>query len=133
MGSLRRGLIFAALPSPAFASVCDTVNPDWDGTPVTALQEAISLATTPLALVLLGLTLVVIRFRSQWGGLALFIFWTGYASLVTIFDPTGVQEIAIAEGCRGPTTLFIGLVAAICIAMILYTAPHRARETDGET
>ena len=34
---------------------------------------------------------------------------------------------AVKEGCIGSPTLFIGVVAAICVAMILYTAPRAER------
>ncbi len=135
MGPLRRGLIhaapvLAALPGPALAEVCDKIRPDWDGTPVSGLQEALQLALTAPVLALLIATGAALRFRSQWGGLIVVVLWTGYASLLSFGD---LRTQAQAEGCAGSPTLFIGLVAAICVATILYTAPVKPGPPDGET
>jgi uncharacterized integral membrane protein len=130
MGSLRRGLILAALaPAPAWAEVCDKTRPNWDGTPVSAVDEAIFLFSTPAALVLVLGTLLAIRFRHQWGALIMVILWTLLISLVAMGDPTGMREFELTEGCVGSPTLFIGLVAAICIGMILYTTPRMGAAT----
>lgn len=128
MGPLRRGLILALLlPSPAFAEVCDKVRPGWDGTAVGPLQEALYLFMTPPALFLIVTSLLVIRLRHQWGALAVVVLWTILITLVTMADPTGLQEMARIEGCMGSPTLFIGIVAAICGGMIVYTAPRSER------
>lgn len=133
MGPLRRGLILSLLPGPALAAVCDDARPNWDGVPVTAFAEAVSLLSTPPALILLVATALVVRFKNQWGGLVVVVLWTLFASLLTMFDPTGVREIATQEGCFGSPALFIAAVAAICVAMILYTAPRTpAGKTDGD-
>lgn len=124
MGPLRRGLSLAVvMPSPAWADVCDKVRPNWEGTPVTAVQEALYLATTPISLALLLASLIVLRFRHQWGALAVVVGWTIAVTLLTMADPTGMRPQAAAQGCVGSPTLFILAVAAICGAMILYTAP----------
>ncbi len=54
--------------------------------------------------------------------------WTFWVSLISMADPTGTREIARAEGCIGSPTLFIALVAAICVATILYTASLTRRD-----
>lgn len=118
------------LPGRARADACATIRPDWDGTPVTALQEALFLFATPVSLVLIFASLVVLRFRHQWGALAVVVGWTGALTLLTMLDPTGQRPLAAAEGCVGSATLFILAVAAICGAMILYTAP---RSTGADT
>ncbi|MDJ0826489.1 MAG: hypothetical protein QNJ16_13380 [Rhodobacter sp.] len=123
MGSLRRGLILAALPTQAVAEACATVRPDWDGSPMSTLSEALFLVTTVPVLVLLLATLAALRFRSQWGGLAVVVLWTALVTFLTMVDPSGLQAASRAEGCVGSPALFIAAVAAICVATVLYTAP----------
>ena len=132
MGPVRRGLIRAALlaaslPNAAWAQgaqVCDQQRPGWDGTPVSGLDEALQLMASPLSLIAIGATLLALRFRSQWGGVAVVVLWTGLVSMITMFDPTGTRTPGMAEGCIGTPTLFIAAVAAICVATIIYTAPR---------
>lgn len=131
MGPVRGTLtlLAALLPGPALARACDTLRPGWDGTPSTALAEALHLFASPAALLLLAATAIVLRFRSQWGGVAVCVGWSLLVSAVTFFDLTGGQRAAaMAEGCIGRPTLFIAAVAAICVATILYTAPRPARD-----
>jgi hypothetical protein len=109
--------------------ICAQNRPDWDGIPVSGLQEALALATSPAGLILITLTLLAFRFRHQWGALVILVLWVGYVSLLTMADPTGTRALAQAEGCIGSPTLFIGAVAAICIGMIYYTTPSEARDT----
>jgi len=116
--------MLATLPGPALAEVCSTQRPNWDGTPVTALGEALQLASSPITLILIIATLLVLRLRSQWGGVAVVVLWTGLTSMLTMIDPTGARAPGMAEGCIGSPTLFIAVVAAICVATILYTAPR---------
>ena len=73
-----------------------------------------------------------IRFRSQWGGLTVVVLWTIYASVMIMPNAMNLRAQALAEGCVGSSTLFISIVTAICIAMILYTAPLRRGPTDGD-
>ena len=127
MGPLRGGLILSLLAGPAWAEVCDKERPLWDGTQATAVSEAIALFGSPLGLVLLLITALVVRFRSVWGGLAATVGWTIFISIVVASDPSGVTELAMNEGCIGPPTLFIALSIAICIATILYTSPRSTR------
>lgn len=127
MGSLRRGLILAAAPTPALAEVCDKVRPNWTpGTPSTMLTEAIALFSTVPSLVLIVATLAALRFRSQWGGLAVVVGWTIWTSLAA-FGRDSILEQAAAEGCVGAPTLFIAAVAAICVGTVLYTLPRETR------
>ncbi len=129
---LSVGALSVLLPAPAFAEVCDKMRPAWDGLPVSAWQEALFLFTTVPSLVLLLATALAVRFRHQWGALIVVVLWTILITMVTMADPTGLQDIAKNEGCVGQPTLFIALVAAICGAMILYTAPRKAKP-DGDT
>lgn len=125
MGSLRRGLILATvLPTPAWAEVCAQTRPGWDGASVGPVREMLFLFSTPLSIALVLASLLVLRFRHQWGALVLVVFWTLMVTMVSMADPTGVRHLAIAEGCVGSATLFIAAVAAICVGMILYTVPH---------
>ncbi len=132
MGPFRGGLILTLFPSILAAEVCDKARPNWDGVPVTAIGEAIALAASAPSLVLFALTLLAIRLRHQWVALAVLILWVGFASLLTMADPTGIRVLGQAEGCIGSPTLFIAVVTAICIGMILYTTPKEARKNDGD-
>ena len=129
MGPVRRGLILALLPGTAWAEVCDKVRPFWTpGTPATAVDEALHLAASPLTLVLLVGTALAVRFRSAWGGLAVVCCWSALVGLIAFvpgFFSSGVHQLGVQEGCIGSPALFIGVVAAICVATILYTAPNR--------
>ena len=54
--------------------------------------------------------------------------WTALVSFVSVFRPDAeLHAAAVHEGCAGSAALFIGTVTAICIAMILYTAPRPSR------
>lgn len=126
MGPFRRGLILSALlilPVTARAQdVCAKVRPDWDGGPVPAWEEAILLFGSPAALVLLFASALVLRFRSAWGALAVFVGWSLLVSAFTLYDPTGGQRIAAAaEGCIGSPVLFVAIVMAIGVGLLLYT------------
>ena len=126
MGPVRRGLSLLLLaPAPAWAEVCGTERPGWDGSPVSMVGEAVTLILSPLGIILLVATLLALRTRSQWGGVAVVIGWTGFATILTVADPTGLRDLARAEGCVGSPTLFIALAAAISVATILYTAPRK--------
>ncbi|MCV2882838.1 hypothetical protein [Actibacterium sp. XHP0104] len=131
MGPLRRRLtaaLFATLPGPAFAQACATQRPFWEGEPVSAFAEAITLFSTPAALILLAASALAIRFRHQWAALVTCLLWSLLTSSLTVMDVTGgARDAAIAEGCIGSPALFIAVVAAICVGMILYTAPRPSR------
>jgi hypothetical protein len=147
MGPVRGGLTrapanfagFAALvalaalaPAAAQAEVCGQVRPFvGPGETGTAFTEMVSLMGTPPSLILLVLTALTVRFRWQWASLGVVVLWSVWVSLVAMSAPDAAMLQAIEEGCVGSPTLFIGLVAAICGAMMLYTAPRKAK-TDGE-
>ncbi len=130
MGSLRRGLIatFVLMPSSAWAEVCDKMRPNWvPGTDATVWTEMIGLFSSVPSIALLIATALVVRFRSAWGGVVVTVLWTGLISLLVFSAPDEARLQAVKEGCIGSPTLFIGVVAAICVAMILYTAPRAER------
>ncbi|MBS0126378.1 hypothetical protein [Thetidibacter halocola] len=124
-----------ALPGPALAATCDTLRPLWDptGGPANALDEALHMAASPVSLVLLLVTALAVRLRNQWVGLAAVCGWSILASL-RVFAPGGGEttQMAATEGCIASPALFIAVVAAICVATILYTAPSQGRTTDQE-
>jgi hypothetical protein len=124
-----------ALPGPALAAACDALRPRWDpaGGPATAFDEALHLAASPVALVLLLGTALAVRLRNQWAGLAAVCGWSILISL-RVFAPGGDEtaQMAATEGCIASPALFIAVVAAICVATILYTAPSQGRTTDQE-
>lgn len=129
MGPLRGGLTLALsfTGTGALAQACETLRPDWEGAPVTLWQEALYLFSTPPALVLILASLIVIRLRHAWGALIVVVLWSLLTTLISMADPTGLQNLARAEGCMGSPALFIVIVAAICVGMILYTAPRKER------
>ena len=111
------------------------VRPGWDGTPVTAFGEFIYLLQTPMVLVLVLGTALALRFRSEKGGLAVVIGWSIATFLVTGWGGSdGTMGSAIAEGCIGSPAIFVAVAAALCIGVVLYTAPlpKRGKKTDGE-
>ncbi|MEM6758608.1 MAG: hypothetical protein AAF601_03935 [Pseudomonadota bacterium] len=116
--------LLALIATPLWAEVCDKERPNWDGAPTTAWGEAVTLFLSPLGLLLLALSLITVHFRWQWIGLGTILGWTGFITIVTMADPTGLRADAMAEGCIGPTTLFIPLAAAICVVIVLRTKPR---------
>jgi hypothetical protein len=115
-------LILSLLPGAALAQECAMQRPGWDGAPVGALQEALFLASSPAALVLFAGTVLAVRFKSQWGAFAVVVGWTAFVTFLTMLAPAS-RKAALAEGCVGSPALFIGIIAAICVGMIFYTAP----------
>ena len=113
------------MPNTVWADICSTLRPNWDGGPVSAWSELLHLAQTPIVIALLITTLLVLRFRSQWGGLAVVVGW----SFVTYLSlSSNIQQTAASEGCVGNPALFIAVVALLCIGVVLYTAPLPRRE-----
>ncbi|WP_299286381.1 hypothetical protein [uncultured Tateyamaria sp.] len=110
----------------AHAEACAILRPDWDGTSVSAIGEAVGLLTAPMGLFLLAATVMAVLVRSQWGGLVAVLLWTAFITFVTMADSDGQRPAAMAEGCVGPPTLFIAAAAAICVAVVLYTMPHKS-------
>ena len=116
--------LLACLPGSAWAEVCVTQRPGWYGQPVGVIVEAVYLFLSPAGIALLLLSVIALRFRHQWVGLAAVILWTVFITVVTMADPTGLRPQAMAEGCVGAPTLFIVAVAAICVGIVLYTKPR---------
>ncbi|KIC51889.1 hypothetical protein [Tateyamaria sp. ANG-S1] len=127
---IATSLLLALFPTATWAEVCDKARPGWDGQAVGMVGEAVSLFLSPAGIALLLISLIALRFRHQWIGLAAVILWTVFITVVTMADPTGVRPQAMVEGCIGPPTLFIVAVAAICVGIVLYTKP-RTGGTDG--
>ncbi|MEO0773577.1 MAG: hypothetical protein AAFZ04_10385 [Pseudomonadota bacterium] len=114
--------MLAILPGPAFAEACDKIRPGWDGGEVGVMAEAVTLFSSPIALILLLCTALVFRFRSSWGALTVCLGWSFLITAVTFFDPTGgVRTQAITEGCVGSPWLFIAVAGGLSAAMIVYT------------
>ncbi|MEM6588529.1 MAG: hypothetical protein AAF641_08790 [Pseudomonadota bacterium] len=121
--------MLAMLPTPALAEACNTIRPGWDGGDVGAVAEAITLFSSPIALILLLCTALVFRFRSSWGALTVCLGWSFLITAVTFFDPTGgVRTEAITEGCVGSPWLFIAVVGLLSAGMIVYTGRPAERD-----
>ena len=133
MKNLFNGLVLSLAPTAVLAEVCETSRPNWDGLPASAFDEMVALMSTPPALILILASALVFRFRSQWGGLVTVVLWSIFTGFLTFFNPSETREIAISEGCIGSPVLFIAIVTAICVSMILYTAPRdMSGKTDGD-
>ena len=115
------------LPAPAFAQSCAELRPDWEGGTVSAVAEALLLFSTPLSLILLLASALVIRWRSNWGALLLAVGWSVQVYLVTFVLPS---ETARAEGCIGSPVLFILVVGAIAVGAVIYTGPPARPDQD---
>ena len=85
--------------------------------------EALALFASPFSLILLIATVICVRFRHQWGSVAVVVLWTALVSLIALSDAGGRAD-GMAEGCIGSPTLFIAIVAIMSVALILYTAPR---------
>lgn len=120
MGPLRGGLILSLFASPAFAAVCDTARPNWNGTPATAVSEALYLFMSPVSLFLIAALCVAVIFRHKMGATITVLLWSFYLSFVIFPDQTGGTAIAMQEGCIGSPTLYIALSAVLSIAAIAY-------------
>ncbi|WP_415921957.1 hypothetical protein [Tateyamaria sp. SN6-1] len=124
--------VCALTPGAAWAQACATARPGWDGAPANALTEAVALFTSPAGIFLLVLSVVALRFRHQWVGLAAVLLWTVFITAVTMADPTGQRADAVIEGCVGAPTLFIVVVAAICVGIVLWTKPRTQNDPPPE-
>jgi len=133
MGSVRRRLAAATIflwPSTAWAEVCEKVRPYWTpGSEATAWGEMIALMSTPPSLFLLITSAVCIRLRKQWATMLTVLLWSCWVYFVTAPSTDATRIQAIQEGCIGKPTLFILAVAAICVAMVLYTPRDGAQDT----
>lgn len=119
----------ALLPAPAWAEVCEKLRPGWEGGPVSMVDEAISIFTSPLSLILLVATAFAFRFRSQWATMAVCAGWSLLVTAFTFFDPTGgLRRQAEVEGCIGSPALFIALAGALCVGLALCTGTPAKKE-----
>jgi len=129
MGPVRRQLIILlATATPAIAEVCDKDRPHWstaDG-PVSQWGEALYFLTTLPPILLIAALGAGWVFRQP-------VLFNGVTiiALVLLFPllfPLNPQGLAsgIAEGCKGPTTIVIGLLAAIsCASMAGLILRHK--------
>jgi len=127
MGPVRRGLIWCATllaPTMGMAEVCAQERPAWDGMPVTPWGEFLILLQTPVVLLLILATALVIRFRLEWAGLLVVVGWSLSTYLVLDWAGTdSVRQSGMAEGCIGSPSIFIVVAVMVCIGVVLYTAP----------
>lgn len=131
---MRPLLLAAALtaltPLPAFAGVCETLNPDWvAGSSVSLLQQTISMLAMPVSLLLLIASAVMFRLRAQWGALAVIIGWASWITALTTQTAIAARRAAQLEGCAASPALFFAIAVAVCIGLVLYTSPIRGRDT----
>ncbi|MGX9356442.1 hypothetical protein ACS3SW_15140 [Roseobacteraceae bacterium S113] len=114
------------MPTSAHASFCDTERPNWDGSPATQLDEAITLFMAPTGLFLIGATAVAVLFRHAIGAGIACVMWAFYVTAIIMRgDPA--YMMAAMEGCIGQPTLFVALAAAICLSAVIYTMRREKR------
>lgn len=123
MGPVRRGLTLALLPTSALAEVCDKERPNWDGAPVSTFSEALVLFSSIPAVLLLCASVGVFRFRLKKTAVGVVVLWTIFVSFVAMPTAQSMRLASIAEVCVGSPTLFIALVATLCLGIILHTSP----------
>lgn len=105
------------------------MRPGWDGTPVTPFDEFLFLLQSPMVLILIFASALAVRFRSEWGGVAVVVGWSLATFFVTGWSGTGgTMDAALQEGCVGSASIFITVAVAVGIGVVLYTAPRRARK-----
>ena len=117
MGPFRRLLTALLAPAtPAWAEVCAKDRPAWVATdgPVTQWGEALSFLTTLPPLLLIAALIAGWVFRQP-----ILFNITIIVALVLLFPllfPLNPAALAMAmtEGCKGPTTIVIAILAAIC-------------------
>lgn len=92
--------------------------------PVTPWGEFLILLQTPVVLLLILATALVIRFRLEWAGLLVVVGWSLSTYLVLDWAGTdSVRQSGMAEGCIGSPSIFIVVAVMVCIGVVLYTAP----------
>lgn len=86
---------------------CSVLRPDWNGMPVSQLQESWIILSHPISVVLLAATAVVIWQGYSLLGLAValaWVCWLGHhISIEMLHDP---YFLAIEQGCIGHVTPF---------------------------
>ncbi len=126
---LIAAVLTALFPLPAFAGVCETLNPDWvAGTSVSLLRQTISMLAMPVSLLLLVASAVMFRLRAQWGALVVIIGWAGWITALTTQTAIAARHAAQLEGCAASPALFFAIAVAVCIGLVLYTSPIRNRD-----
>jgi len=112
--------------------VCDKKRPIWDGVPTSALDGMLDILATAPSFILIVASLVSLRFKSVWGGLATIVGWIIWDSVINSPAACPVRAAAIEESCIGPNTLFITLSIVICVGIVMYTAPRASLNKNGE-
>jgi hypothetical protein len=106
---------------------CATLRPGWDGTPATALSEALALLLSPMGLFVGAALAVAVLFRHALGVTLAAVIWAFFLYSLVGPDPGGIRAEAMAEGCMAPPTLFIGLSTAICALAVIYVFRRETR------
>jgi len=127
MGPLRRGLILAALPAPAFAEVCQQVRPLWSpGIDVTIWSEPLYTLTNPLLFIMIVIALAGSAFRHigvQMAGIIASSFLLIFVSQrLWATDHLGIWARATREGCLAPPYVATAFAAALAVYTIIRAA-----------
>ena len=94
-----------------FGYACAKLRPQWDGVKVSALQEAIYLATTPQSAALLCLMLVALWRRNLWITLSLCAIWMAWAAHIILdnigYAPLSARRRWDVSARRLPTSFWV--------------------------
>lgn len=122
-------LLFALLPFPALAGVCNKERPDWSPAlgAASGLDELVFLFTSLPGLGLLGaLTLAALSAQKRYFAITA-VFATLIGTALSL-PPDDLTRTAITEGCVGPQTLSITVCAVIALIALVFLALLWLRE-----
>ena len=112
-------------PTTVLAEACSVKRPNWiPGTPVSAVDEALALFFTTPSMLLLAATILAFRFKSQWIGLVTILLWSVLVSFQVLMPAEDAYATAFAEGCIGPSWLFVAIVIMLCAILVFRTSPN---------
>lgn len=123
MGPVRGRLTaaaMAALPAPAFASVCAALRPEWAPAhgPRGVLGETLYILGSPLGLVILALFALAMWRGWTWLSGLVALLSLGLAGLLVLGAGTATRAQAVAEGCAGPVYPVAAVLALIGAASL---------------
>lgn len=107
------------LPTPLLASTCATLRPAWDQTAATAQSEAVFLLTTPFGMAVCGLFVLSVLTRTPARLIISAIASAGLGFMYSMREglegSDSPTQLALQEGCVGPTTLAVAICVGFCV------------------
>jgi len=111
-----------------FGYACAELRPQWNGIKVTDLQEALVLASTPVSLALVMLSMVALWQRRLWLTLILCLGWCAWVIHI-IFDDMMNRANFTAQkiGCVGTSLTYLVIGSTLCAAILAVTLFHKPK------